>query len=140
MVRDIREGAKGGLTPANPPTLLAVDGRVVFAAADEDHGTEPWISDGTAAGTVMLQDIAPGKPSSSPQDFTRSGDRIFFTADDGATGVELWAMPVPADSSRIRELAPLPPGTRPAVPLPPATDAGSGLDFVHLGPCLSGQT
>lgn len=121
LVRDIRPGAAGSLPMWSylPQSFLAVDGALVFAASDEDHGAEPWISDGTEAGTVMLQDIAPGKPSSSPLSFTRSGDRIFFTADDGLTGVELWAMPATADPSRVRRPTPLSSAPSPTRALPP---------------------
>jgi ELWxxDGT repeat protein len=40
--------------------LVPVGERVVFAPRDADAGVEPWISDGTDAGTRRLADIAPG--------------------------------------------------------------------------------
>jgi len=36
----------------------AIDGRLVFQGSDGLHGAEPWVSDGTPAGTRMLRDIA----------------------------------------------------------------------------------
>ena len=36
----------------------------VFAADDGSHGTEPWVSDGTKAGTHLLLDINPGSDGS----------------------------------------------------------------------------
>jgi ELWxxDGT repeat protein len=56
------------------------------------HGLELWRSDGTAAGTVLMQDIVPGTGSSSPRHFSVSGDHLFFTANDTVHGRELWAV------------------------------------------------
>lgn len=119
LVRDIREGAGGGVAMWMPWTMLAVDDRLLFSASDAEHGTELWVSDGTEAGTVMLQDIAPGRPSSLPSAFTRSGDRVFFTADDGETGVELWSLLAPVDPSRTRRLTSPTPAPRATRALPP---------------------
>src|SRR5262249_39719521 len=58
------------------------------------HGRELWRSDGTAAGTVLVKDINPGSGSSNPEGLTLSGGHLFFTADDGVHGVELWDPPV----------------------------------------------
>jgi len=42
----------------------------------------------------MLQDIAPGPGSSTPANFTVSNNKdVFFSANDNATGVELWVIP-----------------------------------------------
>lgn len=54
-------------------SLAAIGGRLLFAAADEAHGMELWSSDGTAAGTALLQDIALGAANSDPAGFTVSG-------------------------------------------------------------------
>lgn len=41
--------------------LIVSDGRqMYFAGYDPQHGSEPWISDGTAAGTRMVQELYPG--------------------------------------------------------------------------------
>jgi ELWxxDGT repeat protein len=39
---------------------------------------------------MLLKDINPGPADSSPQDFTNVNGVIFFTADDGTNGRELW--------------------------------------------------
>jgi ELWxxDGT repeat protein len=64
----------------------------VFSAADPDFGRELWVSDGTPAGTQRLQDIAPGVLPSSPMGFTAAGPLLYFAANDGASGFELWAV------------------------------------------------
>lgn len=46
----------------------------------------------SGAADVPLADIAPGAASSSPEQITLVGDNIYFTADDGAHGRELWAL------------------------------------------------
>jgi ELWxxDGT repeat protein len=68
-------------------------GRLYFTADDGVHGYELWQTDGTAAGTRLVQDIAPEGASSSPDNLTVAEDRLFFLADDGASGQELWVLP-----------------------------------------------
>ncbi|QRN99171.1 hypothetical protein JRI60_09185 [Archangium violaceum] len=76
-------------------TLTAVnEDLALFAATDEAHGQEPWVTDGTPRGTRLLKDVNPGPANSFPFDFTRSGDFMFFVANDGVHFHELWAVPV----------------------------------------------
>lgn len=90
LVRDINPG-RGSMTYSwTVPTPLG-DGRVVFQATDGAQGLEPWVSDGTAAGTGMIADINPGEAESEPSGFFPLGDgRVVFGADDGVHGRELW--------------------------------------------------
>jgi trimeric autotransporter adhesin len=69
---------------------LAYNGRLFFTRNDGIHGEEPWISDGTENGTVMLQDIVGGSGGSGPNGYTIAGNKIFFTATIPASGLELW--------------------------------------------------
>jgi hypothetical protein len=55
-----------------------------------------WQSDGTAAGTLLTADIVPGPNSSYPQNLTLAGNQVFFFADDGFHGNELWSAPIGA--------------------------------------------
>ena len=66
--------------------------RLLFAGADAEHGAEIWITDGTPTGTRRLRDLQPGAGSSDPQDLVSAGARVFFSADDGRTGLEPWAL------------------------------------------------
>ena len=63
---------------------------LLFTAAVDSMGKEPWISDGTEAGTVRLRDINPGPDSSHPNSFVAFEDQTLFLADDGEHGQELW--------------------------------------------------
>ena len=47
-------------------------------------------SDGTEAGTVLVKDIRPGPSGSEIQELTAMNGRLFFAADDGMAGLELW--------------------------------------------------
>ncbi|WP_224369643.1 ELWxxDGT repeat protein [Hyalangium versicolor] len=92
-VKDIHPGP--GDSMANQRMLvLDPEGLVVFAASDGTSGMEPWVSDGTEAGTRRLADIAPGPYSSNPRQFTRMGDSLFFVANDGTAGFELWRISI----------------------------------------------
>jgi ELWxxDGT repeat protein len=57
---------------------------------DSVHGVEPWISDGSTAGTKLIKDINPGLPGSSPEYFRGYKNVVQFTATDTAHGSELW--------------------------------------------------
>jgi ELWxxDGT repeat protein len=71
-----------------------VNGVLLFTAGTLSFGEELWRSDGTLAGTAMVQDIAAFTASSSPSSFTSAGAYVFFRANDGSTGQELWAAPL----------------------------------------------
>ena len=53
LVADITPGIGG----TGPSSLAKARGGVFFAADDGRHGREPWRSNGTAAGTVLVKDI-----------------------------------------------------------------------------------
>lgn len=101
MLRDINPGA-GGSDPEGFNVAASTSARtVVFAANDGTNGREIWKTDGTEATTTMVKDINPGAASSNPQQMTQlvlnwasnNGPydvRVFFTAEDGVNGRELW--------------------------------------------------
>jgi ELWxxDGT repeat protein len=92
LVKDIRVG--GGFDGSFPFDITNIEGTLYFGADDGVHGQELWRSDGTAAGTVLVQDIAPGSAASSPYYFTTAGPRMFFIAENASVGAELWTLPL----------------------------------------------
>jgi ELWxxDGT repeat protein len=111
LVKDINPGSGSSLVAEGEPIEMVpmrIPSRfkpagplprdLVFLTADDGtHGRELWVSDGTANGTVLVQDIFTGSdsfgaPNSSfPHNLTPVGGTLFFVADDGTNGVQLWA-------------------------------------------------
>jgi ELWxxDGT repeat protein len=82
-------------SPGAPGGSLALDnGTALFSATDPVHGNELWITDGTAEGTRLLENITRGMQgfaNSTPSYFAALGDgRVVFSADDGVNGIEPW--------------------------------------------------
>jgi ELWxxDGT repeat protein len=80
---------------SHPRNLCHVNGVLYYAAYDGVHGEELWRSDGTEAGTYMLKDIRDDDPGDfargcRPHDLTAVGELLFFIADDGPHGDEIW--------------------------------------------------
>jgi ELWxxDGT repeat protein len=87
-----------------PFGLTAFNGRLFFTASAEDEpwGFEPWVSNGTVAGTHLLVDIRSGPGVGSlPTNMTVFGDMLYFVADDGVRGRELWATNGKAAGTRL---------------------------------------
>jgi uncharacterized protein (TIGR03382 family) len=118
----------------NPsPDFVALgDGRLAFAGWEARSGLEPWVTDGTVEGTGRVVDLADGALSSGPASFATSSGRVFFAADDGATGRELYAL-------ALDEFVPtftLPPGSVTTDPLP---GYDGDEDSVAVGPDASSR-
>lgn len=74
-----------------PPDPQPIDGLAFFWAATPDHGFEPWVTDGTAAGTRMVADLNPGAEGSIAwTHFIVHDGFAYFAANDGVHGDELW--------------------------------------------------
>lgn len=76
--------------PSTLPGAQATASRTLFSAVDPTNGRELWITDGTAAGTVLLRDINPGSAGSNPNAFQTVGNHTVFVATTAANGAELW--------------------------------------------------
>jgi ELWxxDGT repeat protein len=71
--------------------LLAIGDRVFFVADDGVHGTEPWVTDGTTAGTHMVKDIQSGPLGSAITKLVAFQGQAHFMAKDHANlGPRLW--------------------------------------------------
>jgi ELWxxDGT repeat protein len=92
LVKDINPGSSSGYASES---LIAIGGTVFFTATDGNFSTgfELWKSDGTEVGTVMVKDINPNFDDDFayvPDWLTNVGGTLFFVADDGTHGRELW--------------------------------------------------
>jgi ELWxxDGT repeat protein len=93
IVRDIIPGSVGSSNPSSPANTLgaaAPDGTFYFSATDNVHGNELWKSDGTAEGTVEVEDSNPGAPSSTPFSIRTIGSDVYYSAIQPGIGREPW--------------------------------------------------
>ncbi len=130
LITDINRfpNATNGTLGASPQNLTPVGNLIYFTADDGFNGVELWRSDGTAGGTILVADINPlldGAASSEPRNLTVVGNTLYFTANDGTNGRELWRLNLaspgaepalvtdinPAGSSNPSNLVALPSGT-----------------------------
>ena len=66
---------------------------IYLIGTDAETGAEVWKSDGTSTGTVRLTDLNPGSENSVIDNFpfiTVANNSLFFVANDGVKGKELW--------------------------------------------------
>ncbi|MGP0063713.1 MAG: ELWxxDGT repeat protein [Isosphaeraceae bacterium] len=105
---EINGGIAAPVTPsttwvAGPSDLTALNDTTLLFMADDGNGDgdELWKSDGTAAGTTMVQDINPGPDGSylnsfpnisaySQSTFSVIDGVAYFAANGGTDGDELW--------------------------------------------------
>ncbi len=70
--------------------FIVQDERFYFAAYQPTSGRELWQSDGTAEGTVLVQDLLPGPESSRPQSFIAATGFVYFTSYRDGGPSEVW--------------------------------------------------
>lgn len=87
LLKDINPDGGYGFRPSGGATPIALgNGRAIFRANDGTHGDELWTTDGTAAGTKMLADIAVGANGSNPANFYALGNgKALFAASNGTS-------------------------------------------------------
>lgn len=90
LVKDIRTGSAS----SSPSEFVEFNGKLIFKATGDSLGTELYISDGTEAGTMVLKNINDSTSvaggSSNPGDFYRFNNQLYFQANNGSQGSELW--------------------------------------------------
>lgn len=91
QVKDINPGSGNGLFYFD--FMSDLDGRLVFSAYDGSatvSAGQPWISDGTSAGTQLISAIAnPGAQGVAFSHATSAGN-VFFVFDNDGSGFALW--------------------------------------------------
>lgn len=92
LVEDIRPGDNFDFGFSLTGTLESglTSGKLIFDGDDGVTGREPWVTDGTAAGTFLLKDLVPNAGASLPDDFVPYFSKVFFAA-NGPAGRELYA-------------------------------------------------
>ncbi|MCC6456223.1 MAG: hyalin [Caldilineaceae bacterium] len=114
LVKDIQPGAVGSALDK----LTASNGLLFFAANDATHGLELWKSNGTESGTILVKDIfLPNVygDSSAPSNLTDVGGMLFFNANDGSRGRELWKSDgTEAGTLLVRDIITGPANSRPS--------------------------
>ena len=103
LFRDINTGSGNGYFESGfgqnnmrTRSLIAVGNTLFMAANDGTNGFELWKSDGTASGTMMVKDINTGSgdgidfDSITGPSMTAAGTTLYFAANDGTNGSELW--------------------------------------------------
>ena len=98
LFRDINTGSGNGYfeDAMGIGSLIAVGNTLFMAANDGENGYELWKSDGTVSGTMMVRDINIGTADGIYLDLfegpsmTAVGNTLYFRANDGTNGQELW--------------------------------------------------
>lgn len=88
MIKDINPSESSA-----PDTFVNLNGTLLFAADDGTTGNELWRSNGSAGGTILVMDIRLGTLDGLPTSTGRPvvlDNKMFFQADDGDNGGELW--------------------------------------------------
>jgi ELWxxDGT repeat protein len=79
-----------GTSDSTPANFTNAGGTVFFSASDgsgtSQHGNELWQTNGTLAGTSMVQDLKAGASNGNPTEITVGNGAIFFVIFDS----ELW--------------------------------------------------
>ena len=90
-----------------PRNLIEFDDKLYFSANDGENGEELFVSDGTAEGTELLVDISSdssedgGNNSSYPDELIEFNDRLYFAADNGESGIELFVSDGTAEGTEL---------------------------------------
>ncbi|BDA70158.1 hypothetical protein CAL7716_043240 [Calothrix sp. PCC 7716] len=106
MVGDIRSSNGFG---SNPSNFIDVNGVVYFTADDGNSGTELWRISGPGATPSLVRNINISSGSnfgigSNPSNLTNVNGTLYFTADDGIGGRELWRLDSMGSPILVRDI------------------------------------
>ncbi|MEP6675978.1 MAG: ELWxxDGT repeat protein [Ferruginibacter sp.] len=90
LVKDINANIADAASGSNPNNGFILNGKLYFAATDY-QGREPWKTDGTSSGTVIIKDILSNVPnySSNPHSMVGFGSTTYFFTGDSSSS-QLW--------------------------------------------------
>ncbi|MEK7951743.1 ELWxxDGT repeat protein [Luteolibacter soli] len=90
LVKDLNRAP--GDYSASIDWAVPLGNRALFVQSTFAYGSEPWISDGTPAGTHLLKDVVPGPGGSHPNQPLpfADGTKVAFHRDSWATGDKIW--------------------------------------------------
>jgi ELWxxDGT repeat protein len=114
------------------PAFTYANQTLFFIANDGSGGLQLWKSDGTPAGTQVVRAINPGgnaieisyQQAFQPRLLVAVGKLVFFAADDGIHGVELWQSDGSLD------------GTQMVADLSPGSNNSNPDNLTRVGPSL----
>lgn len=89
----VTDGTPGGTLPLDVDCNInsaVVGDKVYLNKWDSATGYELWATDGTAGGSHLVKDVAPGPASGSPWGLTACNNAVYFIASDSTHGLELW--------------------------------------------------
>jgi ELWxxDGT repeat protein len=82
-----------------PRDFVEFQNEVYFVAGTPQRGTEIWKTNGTPEGTVQVTSFPANPLGSAPTSLAVIGDQLFFAADDGVHGYELWSFSSRGDAN-----------------------------------------
>ena len=98
LVKDINPGETSTLIR----NMIAINGKVYFSASTDGYYYHPWVTDGTEAGTQIIDAV---NGSSSPQQFIQVGNNIYFITDGYNYRSAIWRTDgTPGDASLVIDL------------------------------------
>lgn len=106
MVKDIYPGSADGFASATT-NGFSFNGQYYFQGITADEGSEPWVSDGTESGTVLLQDVEEGTPSAGrvQYEIANNGFLYFIVESEFSGPHNLWKTAgTTASTSWVREI------------------------------------
>jgi ELWxxDGT repeat protein len=93
---ELVKNIESGNSNSNIISIGNIGDVVIFGAGNNSQNRELWKSEGTSEGTVLLQDINPSTAQfgngSNPNSFFAYNNILYFSANDGTVGSELFML------------------------------------------------